>query len=167
VTALTHHYESSAGVHAAAKDLFSHVDDPARLSSHMSKSSWMTGGSRMSTEVDRGGGKVVGSHIRMDGRVFGVQLALDETVTERDPPWRKVWETIGQPRLLVIGHYKMGFDITPQGSGSLFCVFINYTLPESAPARWLGWLFARYYARWCTQRMVEDAVMHFSASGHD
>jgi hypothetical protein len=163
----SHHHKSSAVVQATAQELFSLVDDPVRLSSHMSESSWMMGGSRMRTEVDSGGGKAIGSHIRMDGRVFGVQLALDEAITERDPPRHKVWETIGQPRLLVIGHYKMGFDITSQGGGSLFCVFIDYTLPESAPARWLGWLFARHYARWCTQRMVDDAVKHFSASDHD
>ncbi len=157
------HYESSALVHATPAELFSHVDDPARLSSHMSESSWMMGGSRLSTEVDRGGGKIVGSHIRMGGRVLGVQLALDEAVTERNPPHRKVWETIGEPRLLVIGHYRMGFDIAQQGHGSTFRVFIDYALPRSAPARWLGRLFGRFYARWCTERMVNDAVRHFAS----
>ncbi len=100
-------------------------------------------------------------HIRMTGRAFGIRLSLDEVVTERDVPRRKVWETAGQPRLLVIGQYRMGFEITPQGSVSRLCVFIDYALPDSAPQRWLGRLFGRYFARWCTQRMASDAVSRF------
>lgn len=30
-------------------------------------------------------------------------------MVERQPPWRTVWETVGTPRLLVIGGYRMGF----------------------------------------------------------
>jgi hypothetical protein len=84
----------------------------------------------------------------MTGRVFGLPLSLEEAVTERDPPHRKVWETIGRPQLLVIGNYRMGFEIKPQGTGSLLRVFIDYTLPKARPARWLGRLFSQYYARW-------------------
>ena len=101
--------------------------------------------------------------VRLAGRVFGVELLVDEIVTERDPPRRKVWETTGAPKLLAIGHYRMGFELSPQGNGSMLRVFIEYALPEMAPARWLGRLFGKRYARWCTQRMVDDAVRHFAA----
>ena len=166
MTAQTRHYESTALVRAAATELFDHVDDPMRLSAHMSEASWMMGGSRMSTEVDSGGGKVVGSHIRMGGRVLGVQLMLDEVVAERDPPRQKVWETVGQPQLLVIGPYRMGFEITSRGNGSLLRVFIDYEMPKMAPARWLGRWFGPYYARWCTERMTRDAARYFAAARH-
>ena len=46
----------------------------------------------------------------MNGRILGLKLSLDEVVTERDPPARKVWETVGVPRLLVIGPYRMGLS---------------------------------------------------------
>jgi len=72
-------------------------------------------------------------------------------------------ETTGAPKLLAIGHYRMGFELSPQGNGSMLRVFIEYALPEMAPARWLGRLFGKRYARWCTQRMVDDAVRHFAA----
>ena len=115
----------------------------------------------METELDEGRGQKIGSRIRLSGRVLGVELSVEEIVTERNPPRRKVWETIGAPKLLVIGPYRMGFELSPQGKGSMLRVFIEYALPESAPARWLGRLFGRYYARWCTQQMVDDAVRHF------
>ena len=115
----------------------------------------------METRIDEGRGQKVGSRIRLSGRVFGVELSVEEIVVERDPPRRKVWETTGAPKLLVIGHYRIGFELSAQGNGSTLRVFIEYALPERAPARWLGRLFGRYYPRWCTQQMVDDAVEHF------
>lgn len=117
----------------------------------------------METKLDDGRGQKVGSRIRLAGRVFGVELSVEEIVTLRNPPQRKVWETTSAPQLLVIGHYRMGFELSPQGNGSMLRVFIEYALPERGPARWLGSLFGRYYARWCTQRMVDDAVEHFAS----
>jgi hypothetical protein len=159
---LSDHFEASAFVAAPAESVFAYADDPARLSSHMSKSSWMMGGGRMKTELDAGRGQSVGSHICLSGRVFGLELSVEEIVTERVPPQRKGWQTTGSPRLLVIGHYRMGFEISSQANGSLLHVYIDYSLPEDAPARWLGSLFGRFYARWCTQRMVSDTAERFA-----
>jgi hypothetical protein len=92
-----------------------------------------------------------------------MELAVEEMVTERTPPHRKVWETLGSPKLIVIGHYRMGFELTPEGQTSRLRVFIDYALPERASARWLGRLFGRYYARWCTQQMVDDAIKYFAS----
>jgi hypothetical protein len=161
---LTHHHESSAIVAASVDRVFAHVDDHARLSSHMSESSWMMAGGRMAIEFDKGRGRELGSRIRLVGRVLGLELVVEEVVTERSPPRRKVWETTGSPRLLVIGHYRMGFELSARGNDSLLRVFIDYALREKAPARWLGRLAGGYYARWCTQRIVEDAVRHFASS---
>jgi Polyketide cyclase / dehydrase and lipid transport len=159
---LTQHDERSAVVQSSADRVFAYVDDHTRLSSHMSQSSWKMGGGRMAIELDEGRGQRVGSRIRLTGRVLGMALAVEEMVTERTPPHCKVWETTGTPKLVVIGHYRMGFEVTPQGQASRLRVFIDYALPERAPARWLGRVLGRCYARWCTQQMVDDAVKHFA-----
>lgn len=156
-------YESSGFVRSSMDQVFAQIDDHTRLSSHMGEPSWRTGWGRMQTELDQGQGQKTGSRIRLSGRVFGVDLSVEEVVTERQPPRRKVWETTGAPKLLVIGHYRMGFELSPQGNGSMLRVFIEYALPERGTARWLGRLFGRYYARWCTRQMVDDAVRHFMA----
>jgi hypothetical protein len=92
-----------------------------------------------------------------------MELTVEEIVTERTPPYRKVWETTGSPKLVVMGQYRMGFEITPEGPGSRLRVFIDYALPERAPTRWLGYLFGSYYAGWCTPRMIDDAVQYFAS----
>ena len=152
------HFEGSAFVDASPEHVFAFVDDHSRFSSHMSQSSWMMGGGRMVVELDAAKGQAVGSHIRLSGRVFGVSLYLDEVVTRRDPPTDKVWETVGAPRLLVIGAYSMGVQIGPERGGSRLRVFIDYQLPDGPLTSWLGWLFGRLYARWCVEQMLTGVV---------
>src|SRR5215510_2028843 len=164
MSALPHHYEASALVQATVERVFAYVDDPTRLSSHMSKSSWMMAGSRMRIELDDDRGQRVGSRIRMSGRIFGLRLLLEEVVTERNPPHRKVWETTSTPNLLVIGHYRMGFEIGSRDIDSLLRVYIDYSLPHGVLTRWLGCLLGPVYARWCTRQMVKDTVKHFALS---
>jgi hypothetical protein len=142
--------------------LFDHLDDPYRLSGHMSRPSAMMLGSRMNIALDQAGGRAVGSRIRLDGRVLGIPVAVEEDVTERVRPMRKVWQTVGTPRLLVLSHYRMGYEILPEGAASRLRVFIDYDLPGRGLPRWLGRLLGRPYARWCVRRIVNDAVAHFS-----
>lgn len=162
--AFPHHEEAGALVNASPSVLFELLDDHRRLSSHMEKSSWMMLGSRMELRLDAGAGRAVGSRIQLDGRVLGIPLEVDEAVTERTPPSRKVWETLGAPRLLVIGPYRMGFEIAPAGERSRLHVSIEYELPRG-PSRALGWLLGPPYARWCVRRVVNDAARSFPASG--
>lgn len=157
-----HHEAFTVAIWATAADVFAFVDDQLRLSSHMSQSSWKMGGGKMNIEFDELGGKSIGSKIRLSGKMLGITLWVEEIVTDRAPPFRKTWETIGRPRLLVIGSYRMGFEITASATGSLLRVFIDYHLPQTILAHWLGRLFGQYYARWCTRQMANDAASHFS-----
>jgi len=160
---LPYHHESSAIVTATPVQLFEYVDDHARLASHMSESSWMMGGGRMRVDLDEAKGRALGSHIKLSGWVFGIRVFLDEVVTRRDPPFDKAWETVGAPRLLVIGAYRMGFQITPERNGSRLRVFIDYDLPTGWATYWLGVLFGGVYANWCVAQMLSDALRHFAS----
>ena len=159
--ALPLHGESVTHLDATLAAAFEYLDDFRKLSAHMEEPSAMMMGSKMTIETDAAGGRAVGSHVRMAGKVCGITLALDEVVMERDPPRRKAWQTI-DAKLLVIGPYRLGFELSPQGEGTGLRVFIDYALPARAPARWLGHLFAASYARWCTGRMAAGAARHFN-----
>jgi hypothetical protein len=152
------HAEAAAEVRASCTVLFDHLDDPRRLGSHMEQGSWRTGGASMAYELDAAQGRSVGSQIRLAGRMLGLRLGLTQVVTERVPPRRKVWQTVGTPHLLVIGAYRMGFEIEPVLGGSRLRVFIDY---ERASSSWFVSLLGRFYARWCVSRMVRDAKLSF------
>lgn len=154
------HCEESVLINARPEDVFAYADNQFNLSSHMKQSSWMMGGGRMDISVDEGRGQKVGSHIKMNGRVLGISLFLDEVVTRREPPRVKEWETTGDIKLLVIGHYRMRFEIEPQNGNLSFRVSIDYNLP--ATNVWLGRLFGGFYAKWCVNQMIKSASDHFS-----
>ena len=162
--ALPFHCESIRIVAGTAESVFSLLDDHNRLAGHMSQTSWMMAGTKMNIELDAAKGRATGSRIELRGRVLGVSIHVAEVVTEHQPPHRKAWETTGTPRLLVIGHYMMGFEIAPQGPSSRLRVFIDYDLPARVPERWLGFLLGGFYARWCTQSMANDAAAYFSST---
>ena len=151
------HAESRGRIRATAERVFAHLDDHSRLAAHMSRRSWRMGWGRMQLQLDERAGHAVGSRIRLEGRVFGLRLGLEEVVTEYAPPARKVWETVGAPRLLVIGPYRMGFRIEPHPEDVTLTVFVDYTPPPRGISRFLGRLFGRAYAQWCCDRMVVDA----------
>lgn len=131
----------------------------------MSRPSWKTAGSRMAFELDERQGQAVGSHIILRGAVLGLPIFVEEVVREYLPPHRKVWETVGQPRLLVIGHYRMGLELTPETTGCRLSIFIDYALPSGGFSRGLGCVFGRYYARWCVRQMCQDALNQFPVAG--
>ena len=103
--------ESRVRIEAPAEALFDYLDDHRRLAGHMSQPTTMMLGGRMSYEFDRSEGREIGGRIRMAGAFLGMRLRVEETIVERRPPTRKVWETTGRPLLVVIGSYRMGFEI--------------------------------------------------------
>lgn len=155
------HEEASAVLAASMDEVFAYLDDHRSLAGHMgSSSSPMMGGGEMSLELDAGGGREVGSHIRMGGTAFGLRIFVDEVVVERRPPRSKTWQT-DEEHLVVIGDYAMGFRIDPHPDGCALTVWIGYDRPERN--RWLGVIGGRMYARWCVRQMRDAAVARFSA----
>lgn len=158
------HYEENTLIPASSGKLFAYIDDHKRFSSHMSQSSWMMGGGRMNVSVDEGRGQKVGSHIRLNGSAFGIKLFLDEVVTRHEPPYVKTWETVGIPKLLVVGSYRMGIEIKPQNTHSRLRVYIDYDLPINNVL--IGKLFSGMYAKWCVQQMIKGASDYFATPSH-
>lgn len=162
-----HAVQAIADVATSADVLFDYLDDQASLGSHMQKPSVMMFGGRMSYEFDEAKGRTVGSVIKMRGNLLGLVLSVEEVITERQPPRRKVWQTRGRPNLLVIAAYRMGFEINPSGQASRLRVFIDYDYPPTIAAKFLGPMFGPIYARWCVNRMpMMPRTRLKAASGH-
>jgi hypothetical protein len=153
--------ETTVRIDFAAETVFAHLDDHRHLGAHMSSSSWMMLGSKMDYEFDTHEARSVGSKFGFHGKILGIAMSANQVVAIRMPPRLKVWETIGVPNLWVIGRYRMGFEIVPEGRSCRLRVFIDYDLPDKAPAWLLGIIFANAYARWCTGRMAKDTASYF------
>lgn len=155
------HYEETSIISTQPSEVFNFADNHKNFSSHMNKSSLMMGGASMETEVDEGKGQKIGSHIKMYGKVFGFNLFLDEVISKYSPPYHKEWETVGDINLLVIDHYKLGFEIKPEKEYSIMKVYIDYDLPKPFFTKLLGLLFGDIYAKWCVKQMINRVSSHF------
>lgn len=140
-------------------NVFAAVDDHKRLAGHMEKRSLMMAGARMRIEMDPLQGQAVGSEIRIIGRVLGVPIWVKEKVIDYNPPLRKVWLTTDEPRLLVIGRYRMGVELAQLAQAVQLRVWIEYDLPTGWFTRLLGRLLGGVYAQWCVDQMLGD-VLH-------
>jgi hypothetical protein len=157
-------YEASVDVAAQPAELFDYLDDQERLAAHMAKPSMMMMGGRMAYEFDAAKGRALGSVIRMRGDFLWLRLLVEEVVTAHNRPTHKTWKTRGAPKLVIMGGYTMGFEIVGAASESRLRVFIDYDDPATLLGRVLGALFAPLYARWCVERMANDAKARFKAT---
>lgn len=152
------HYEEIIKVGGRVEEVFKTADEFANFSGHMNQSSLMMGGGKMVTKIDGGQGKKVGSRIKLYGKVWGLQLFLEEVVTLRNPPFKKEWQTTGNIHLAAIDHYRLGFEIR----GNSFRVYIDYNLPKSGWEKIAGSILGEYYARWCVGQMMMAVKHRFS-----
>jgi hypothetical protein len=158
----TNREKASGEIAAEPEVVFDYLDDHANLSSHMSRRSWMMLGTKMDLFMDGGRARTVGSRFGFSGTVLGLPLRAEQRVVERRPPSMKAWETVGTPRLWVIGPYRMELEISPAAHGVRLDVNLDYGLPKAGVPWLLGKLFGRAYGRWCVARMVSDAATHFA-----
>jgi polyketide cyclase/dehydrase/lipid transport protein len=160
------HYEAQATVNAPADLLFDYLDDFEQVGAHMTRSSWMMAGSKMRYEFDDGKGRRLGARVRLLGSFLGLNLEIDERVIDRVPAHSKAWQTVGNPRMLILAKYRMGFSLRSLPDGCRLTAFIDYALPERGIGRLVGALAGGVYARWCVRNVLQQALAHFgSATG--
>lgn len=144
------HEELRLELRGAPAPLFEYLDDPCHLSDHMQRRGPALAGGAMKLVADPHRG--LGSGWRLKGRVVGLTLQADVQVTEYQPPWRKTWQTVAEPRLLVMGAYRMGFELQSQAAPT---VSLRLWL-DFEPTRRGRWV-ARAYARCCLREMAAAA----------
>lgn len=147
----------SIEINAPADVVFRHVDDIRNTGMHMTESSMPMMGGALALEVLSPNPLGLGATYRMHGKVMGMTIDFTETVTEWVPNRKRVWKTIGEPKLIIMGGYEMSFLVEPVGGGSRLTFGISYDLPESFFGRILGWLLGNWYGRWCLRNMCRDA----------
>lgn len=156
------HEASSATVRAAPESVFAFLDAHENIAEHMNRPNWAMLGGTMTTSLDNKGGKEIGSVMIVEGKVLGIPISLKEVVIQRVPLRCKRWETMGTPRLIVVGSYRMGFEIEPVATGCRITASIDYDFPRTRLGKLLGSLVGPSYARWCVNRIVEAVVRHFA-----
>lgn len=127
---------------------------------HLSQS-FMMMGSKLTLEQLRGPGKGAGATFHWSGKVMEMPIDITETVTKWIANKEKVWETIGFPRMIILGWYRMSLKLTAVSEGTLTSLQIEYTRPDGWFYKVLSFFFAGWYSRWCLNKMLSGAKKEF------
>lgn len=150
-------------IRAPVEAVFAYLDDTRAIGKHMMSRSMPMMGGRMDYDFITPNPTGVGATYRGGGSVLGMRMEFTCEVSEWKKNERKVWRTVGTPRLLIIGPYEMGFTVADGTDATTVDVWISYELPRSIGGRVLGALLATSYARWCARSVAEGAKRELEA----
>lgn len=147
-------------IDSTQEKVFSQLDDFSKTGMHMSESSMMMMGSKLKLEQRSQNSSGSGATYRWYGKMMGMTIDFNETVTKWDPPKIKEWETIGDAKIIIMSWYRMWFEISPSGIGSLAKLSISYLPPKQIFYKILSFFFAKWYCNWCLNNMLSDTKIN-------
>ena len=142
---------------ASASEVFHTVDDLGVTGTHMTNSSAMMMGSKLRLEYLTPHHTGLGSSYRWTGKMMGLQMDFTVNVTKWIEGKEKIWETIGETKLIIYSWYRMFLKVSSIESGTQAELSISYEKPTGFLNRILSFLFANWYCRWCLKKMLGDA----------
>ncbi len=138
------------------EEVFSCIDNLGVTGMHMTQSSMMMMGSKLSlkflTEQHAG----LGTKYQWSGRMMGFRMDFTVEVTKWMLGEEKTWETIDTPQLIIYSWYRMHLLLTQFPGGTSAELSISYERPGGFFYKLLSFLFADWYCRWCLKNMLDD-----------
>lgn len=141
---------------APAEKVFSYLDDLGVTGMHMTKSSAMMMGSKLHLEYLTSNHSGSGSKYRWTGAMMGMRMDFTVEVTKWVEGVEKVWETIGESRMIIYSWYRMNLLLTKKGNTTVAELSITYEKPKGWFLKILSFLFADWYCNWCLKNMITD-----------
>lgn len=157
-------YSRSILIHGNPHNVFLFMDDLAKTGMHMTESSMMMMGSKLTLEEVSKNKSGVGSTFRFYGKMMGMKIDFTEAVTEWVQDKSKAWEIIGDAKIIIMSWYRMNFDLKPQGNDTLAVLSISYKRPRGWFYKTLSFLFGKLYCWWCLRNMLNDTKTHVESN---
>lgn len=153
------HFERTIVINGMPEDVFAFMDDIRNTGRHMTENSGAMAGSKLHLEwiTDHKTGS--GTKYRWTGKVAGMKMDFTVEVSKWVEGMEKVWGTVGDAKMIVIDWFEMYLVLAPYENGKTQAqLSIDYTRPEG---KFLGFLLAKSYSKWCVKTMVKDTKKHF------
>jgi len=141
---------------APPEKVFRYLDDLGITGMHMTKSSVMMMGSKLHLEYLTANHTGPGSKYRWTGTIMGIKMDFTVEVTKWIEGVEKVWETIGEARMIIYSWYRMHLLLTKKENTTVAELSITYEKPKGWFLKILSFLFADWYCNWCLKNMLED-----------
>ena len=143
-------------IQASPGKVFETLDDLSVTGMHMTQSSAMMMGSKLHLQYLTDNHKGLGSQYRWTGKMMGMNMDFTVEVTKWVKGVEKVWETIGEARMIIYSWYRMNLLVSTDGNKSFAELSITYKRPHGWFAKIISFLFADWYCKWCLNNMLHD-----------
>lgn len=142
---------------ASPEKVFHYLDDLGVTGMHMTRSSVMMMGSKLHLEYLTENKTGRGSKYRWTGAMMAMKMDFTVEVITWVEGVEKVWETIGEARMIIYSWYRMHLLVYPKGNITLAELSITYKRPKGWFAKIVSFLFADWYCNWCLKNMLTAA----------
>jgi hypothetical protein len=142
---------------APTENVFTNLDDLGITGMHMTTSTSMMMGSKLHLEYLTTNHTGAGLKYRWTGTMMGMKMDFTVEVTKWIEGIEKVWETIGEARIIIYSWYRMHLLVTKKDGTTEAELSITYKKPKGLFPKILSFLFADWYCNWCLKNMLEDA----------
>ena len=154
---------------ATPNEVFAYLDDLGATGMHMTKSSMPMMGGKLTLDFLSDNHSGLHSKYRWTGKVLGFPLDFTVTVTKWSLNEEKIWETVGETKLIIYSWFRMHLKIKPVHNVTQAELSLSYKKPKSVFNRILSYFLADWYCRWCLKNMLDDTQrsieIHSSISG--
>jgi hypothetical protein len=150
-------YSNEISIHATPQRVFAFMDEIRNTGMHMMKSSMAMMGSKLQIKQISQNGTGLHATFRWFGTMLGFPLDFTVRVTRWEEHKEKVWETVGEARLLILSWYRMRLSLTPEGAGTKVRLGIEYAPPTNLFWKCVAFVLAPLYASWCVTSMLRDS----------
>lgn len=115
---------------AAPHTVFHTIDDLGVTGGHMTKSSTMMMGSKLHLEYLTNHHIGLNTKYHWTGKMMGIPMDFTVLVTKWISGKEKIWETIGESKLIIYSWYRMSLKLEPVANQTKAVLSIAYKRPN-------------------------------------
>ena len=142
---------------ASPQKVFHYLDDLGVTGMHMTKSSAMMMGSKLRLEYLTTNHTGPGTKYWWTGTMMGMKMDFTVEVTKWIEGVEKIWETIGEAKMIIYSWYQMRLFLSQQTDNTIAELSIIYKKPKGWFARLISFFVADWYCNWCLKNMLSDS----------
>lgn len=142
---------------APIEKVFHAIDDLGVTGTHMTKSSAMMMGSKLHLEYLTTNHTGPNTKYRWTGTMMAMKMDFTVEVTKWDEAVEKIWETIGEAKMIIYSWYRMHLLLANKDGKTEAELSITYEKPKGWFLKIISFFFADWYCDWCLKNMLTDA----------
>lgn len=136
--------------------VFECIDDLGVTGMHMTQSSPMMMGSKLTLQYLTENHHGLGSKYRWTGCMMGLKMDFTVAVTTWTKGVEKIWETVGAAKMIIYSWYRMHLLLTRKENTTVAELSITYKKPDEWWQKIVSFFLADWYCNWCLKNMLAD-----------